>query len=130
LVQFGAWKATLELKAMADLSPAEWNPSFQPLEFFERELRLELTALSQGPWHVPYGTSCLPGTEKRKAEGSQHENDGRSVVSLDKNVAVPLAPKAVCDPPPPKAPAKSAPLPDQQHDQDQQQTNDNVHNGQ
>jgi hypothetical protein len=34
------------------------------------------------------------------------------VVSLDKNVAVPLAPKAVCDPPPPKAPAKSAPLPD------------------
>ena len=34
------------------------------------------------------------------------------VVSLDKKVAVPLAPKAVCDPPPPKAPARSALFPD------------------
>ena len=34
------------------------------------------------------------------------------VVSFDKKEAVPRAPKAVCDPAPPKAPARSALFPD------------------
>jgi len=53
LAQSGTWKATLELKALADLNLAAWNLKLQPLEFSELVLKLELTALSQGLWLAP-----------------------------------------------------------------------------
>jgi hypothetical protein len=53
LVQSGAWKATLELKTLADLNPAAWNQELQPLESSELVLKPELTALSQGLWFAP-----------------------------------------------------------------------------
>ena len=69
----------------------------------------------------------LTGHENRQADGSEVKRIADQVVSRVSRLAAPRGPKAVCDPWPPKAPARSADLALlKQDDTNQKKRDDNV----